>query len=169
MKYYFKHRLLFGYGGMGVGILLFVMSFIGFFVVEHFEEYLFLIVIILLAVILSTSISGAGLNITDAKLFKYYSIVGMKIHDKKTSLTDYSCILILKYNLNWVNYSRTSIGTRNENGFTVTLANSDHRKKFDLAIFDSKVSALEQAEVMSKQLKIPLAQYNPPRYTTTRR
>lgn len=168
MNYYFRHRLLFGYGGIGVGILVAAFGVYGLLVADHLIEQLIVALFVLIAAVLSTSMTGAGLSAKEGRIFRYYSFLGLRLHGKKTSLTDFSCIVILRYRITWVNYSRATQSSRKEEGYSVTLASSDHRKKYDLALCDSMTSAQNQAEVISRELDMPILKYNPHRITRRR-
>lgn len=169
MKQYFQHRLLFGYGGIGISILLYGCAVLGLIFGRGIDGLFLALALILIGSIFSFSKLGAGIDVEAKTLFKYYQILGVKIIRKRVSLADYSCLLVLIYRTRWTYYTRATEGSRVEQGYSVTLANNTHKKKYDLAIVKTLDQAKSLSSTLSKSTELPIQKYNPPKIGKRRR
>ena len=139
-------------------MLFFFAAFAAFSV----QDYISVFVTILIGVILSTSRTGSGIDMTNKVMFKYYNFLGYKNIAKKFPLKNYSCILKLRNRTVQINHTIINESTRKEGGLAIYLANQQHTKKYELKLCPSSKEAEKFADELSVLLSFPIEKYSPP-------
>lgn len=151
----------------------YIIIFLGFFIASSifnnssilsiFIIFIFSIIIIFLGLTFSFTEEGIQIDI-ESKLFrKYYTLYFIKLGGKWQSYEKYPFIAIRNMKFSTTAYSRANVPceTSLDTFYDIFLLDETHSMKVLIKRLSNKEKAIEEANIIEKQLNVQLITYNP--------